>query len=218
MSRKYGSVKAGKLKHTANHIREAIGTELELTFSSRGYEKFQEWNGLLFSEIYSTEYRAIAAFVRRLFFGKGTPETIEDTVQEVFARLANELTNGAMSTPEFKSFAFERTVGVVRLWLYVTANNVVYEFSRRLKRDSTTVNEVENLTSVEAVDAGLILEEINSALLKCPSAERNVFELMQDHSADEVAQRLGKSRASVYRLNGSARRRLQKLLRDYGFG
>ena len=30
MARKYGSMKAGKLKHTANHIREAMGTEEEL--------------------------------------------------------------------------------------------------------------------------------------------------------------------------------------------
>ena len=37
MARKYGSVKAGKLKHTANHIREAMGTEEELRALGTSY-------------------------------------------------------------------------------------------------------------------------------------------------------------------------------------
>lgn len=218
MTKEYDGVKAGKLQHTANHIRKAMGAGLELPFSGRGYEKFQEWNNRLFSEIYSTEHRTIAAFARRLYFGKATPHTIEDTVAEVFARLASELTNGDLSTPEFKSFAFERTVDEARFWLFGAARIVVYEFARRLKRDSTTVNDVENLKSVTATDAGWISEEIKNALLECPIEERTVFELMQDYPADVVAQRLGKSRATVYRLYASARRRLQKLLRDHGSG
>ena len=182
------------------------------------YQKFQEWNGRLFSEIYATEHRAISSFVRRLYFGKASAHAIEDTVQEVFARLAKELTNGAMSTPEFESLGFERTMETVRFWLFRTARIVVYEFARRLKRDSTIVNDVENLKSVSAADSSLIYGEIKNALLKCPVEERTVFELMQEYSADEVALRLGKSRASVYRLYVSARWRLQKLLRDYGTG
>ena len=219
MAGKKGNVKAGKLNHTTYHTRETIvGTELEFTFSRREYEQFQEWNSRLFSEIYTTKRKAIAAFARRLYFGKATPDTIEDTVEEVFARLASELTNGDLSTPEFKSFTFERTVHAASLWLFGTARIVVYEFARRLKRDSTTVNAVENLKIVTATDASLILEDIKVALIKCPIKERNVFELMQDHPADVVARQLKISRASVFRLYASAKRRLQKLLRDYGAG
>ena len=37
MARRYGAVKAGKLKHTANHIRETMGTEEELRALGRSY-------------------------------------------------------------------------------------------------------------------------------------------------------------------------------------
>ncbi len=153
-----------------------------------------------FEQIYLHWRKPIHKFVFNL---TGTEEDADDITQEIFAVLWNYRER---IDPDKN----------IRSFLFLVARRVIYKSNRanRIRKryaDSLWMDEIDNSTSYDIV-VEKEMELLKQALLRrMPPGQRKIFEMSHNEglSAEEIAERLGIKRESVYNQLSKARKTIR---------
>ena len=179
-----------------------LNSRQEVTPSALMMEVANDDSHQAFEELYRQLYKKLYKFV---YFIVLDDEKAQELVHDAFLTLYDKR---KMYRKEYQ----------ITTWLWTIARNKSYDFLKKIKEvsvedDVITKIEDKEISALEKLVTNATSETIKNALFELPNSQRECITLwMEDHSGEEMAEVLGKSKQAIKNLVNRAKLNLKEIL------